>query len=412
MTNPIATPTQARLEQLALRVMADPRMQATIADRRQYWLDKMKPGADMRKAFDIHFEEVVFGAIIWSLNCDPLRPEIVTITRIPHELDGQQIPGSRWGLDNPDSVYRVIPISGHERYLIRGRVHQPRLTENYFTLWDGHMGTVDVLDGSKLELDSDGSFIISVDAQAAGDRLNHIRSSPEAVEFYIRDVIADWSAERPNELTIERLGEPTTTPELTFDGRVSNAQKMLIRNIDNTMRWNAQATDKAANAFDFTIDRDSDGALRSQLYIMGHFDLADNEAMVVEIGLGEADYFLAPITNIWGTTNDIVNRTSSLNLTQSHRDQPDGLTYVVSKQDPGIWNWLDPCDMNVGLLTLRWAEFAGGSPGTGFGATSKVVKLADLPDHLGPEVRRITSDERAEQLRTRAESYAWRIAPA
>ena len=91
---------------------------------------------------------------------------------------------------------------------------------------------------------------------------------------------------------------------------------------------------------------------------------------MVEIGLGEADYFLAPITNIWGTTNDIVNRTSSLNLTQSHRDQPDGLTYVVSKQDPGIWNWLDPCDMNVGLLTLRWAEFAGGSPGTGFGATA------------------------------------------
>ena len=237
MTNPIATPTQARLEQLALRVMADPRMQATIADRRQYWLENTKPGADMPKPSTFISKKWFLVRSSGRLNCDPLRPEVVTITRIPHELDGQQIPGSRAGLDNPDSVYRVIPISGHERYLIRGRAHQPRLTENYFTLWDGHMGTVDVLDGSKLELDSDGSFIISVDAQAAGDRLNHIRSSPEAVEFYIRDVIADWSAERPNELTIERLGEPTTTPELTFDGRVSNAQKMLIRNIDSTMRW-------------------------------------------------------------------------------------------------------------------------------------------------------------------------------
>ena len=45
-----------------------------------------------------------------------------------------------------------IPISGAERYVIRGKVHYPRLTENYFTLWNAHMGTVDVLDGKSLML--------------------------------------------------------------------------------------------------------------------------------------------------------------------------------------------------------------------------------------------------------------------
>ena len=174
------------------------------------------------------------------------------------------------------------------------------------------MGTVDVLDGKSLVLDAQGNFEIFVDADEKGDRANHIRSSPEAVEFYIRDVVADWARERPNMLTIERLGGAPKTPERSFDHKVADAQAMLIRNVDSTMRWNAQATTKAANGFDFTIDRDSDGALRNQIYIMGHFDLKPDEALVIEVGLGGAEYFLAPITNIWGTTNDIMHRTSSL----------------------------------------------------------------------------------------------------
>lgn len=410
MKNPIATAEQARFEQEALRVLADSRMQATIADRRAYWLEKAQPGDAMRRAFETKFDEVVFGAIIWSLNTDPLRPGVVTISRIPHQLGGVEVPGSRWGIDNPDSVYRVIPISGAERYVIRGSVPSPRLTENYFTLWNAHMGTVDVLDGKGLVLDDDGGFEIFVDADEQGDRANHIRSSPEAVEFYIRDVIADWANERPNRLEIERLGDAPTTPERSFDQKVADAQAMLIKNIDNTMRWNAQALDKPANGFDFTIDRDSDGALRNQLYIMGHFDLADDQALVIEIGLGGADYFLAPITNIWGTTNDIVHRTSSLNLTQSVRDTPDTLTYVVSVRDPGVWNWLDPCDMAQGLLTLRWAEFEDGRPGSGFGAKSRVVPFDRLDEALPAGTRRVTPAEREAQRAERAESYLWRIA--
>ena len=408
--NPIATPDQARFEREALAILADPRMQQTIEDRRRYWLEKAAPSPAMRTAFEWAYPEVVFGAIIWSLNTDPQRPAVVTITRIPHKLGDLDVPGSRWGLDNPDSVYRVIPIDGAERYVIRGRVPDPRLTENYFTLWNAHMGTVDVLDGKSLLLDQEGRFEIFVDANEKGGRANHIRSAPEAVEFYIRDVIADWAHERPNELSIERLGGPPKTPERSFDQKLADAQAMLIRNVDNTMRWNAQATTRPANGFDFTIDRDSDGALRNQLYIMGHFDLADDEALVIEIGLGGAGYFLAPITNIWGTTNEIVHRTSSLNLTQSVRDAPDRLTYVVSRHDPGVWNWLDPCDMPEGLLTLRWAEFADGRPGDGFGATSRVVKLADLDAALPAGTRRVTPEERQRQRADRAPSYLWRIA--
>lgn len=58
------------------------------------------------------------------------------------------------GDDDPDSINRVIPISGDERYEIHDQTGEHRMTENYFTLWDENLGTVDVLDGCRMEVAS------------------------------------------------------------------------------------------------------------------------------------------------------------------------------------------------------------------------------------------------------------------
>ena len=106
----------------------------------------------------------------------------------------------------------MIPISGDERYEIRGRVGANRMTENYFTLWDANMGTVAVLNGRTMEVDSDGSFTITVDSDPAGERPNHVQSTPEAHEFYIRDVLLNWDRDDPNHLAVQRLGDAPSTP--------------------------------------------------------------------------------------------------------------------------------------------------------------------------------------------------------
>ena len=108
------------------------------------------------------------------------------------------------------------------------------------------------------------------------------------------------------------------------------------------MRWNQQALGRPVNSFSFTIDRDTDGALRNQIYIMGKFELADDEALVLDVHLGGAKYFIAPITNIWGTTNEIVRRNGSLNSAQSRPNGDGTYTFVVSVADPGVHNWIDP----------------------------------------------------------------------
>ncbi len=186
-------------------------MQAAYRSGRRDLAGPREASDAMRARFDDAFAEVMFSAAVWSSNQDPLRPKVSCITRLAHPVAGRAIPGSRWGIDNPDSVYRVIPICGDERYEIRGRVGAHRMTENYFTLWDANMGTVDVLNGRTMDVESDGSFTITVDSDPADGRPNHVQSTPEAHEFYIRDVLLNWDRDDPNHLRCERLGGPPST---------------------------------------------------------------------------------------------------------------------------------------------------------------------------------------------------------
>lgn len=408
-SNPIATQEQHEHELQALELVQHPVVREAYERVAKRWLEKAAPSPEMRARFDAAFEEVMFSAAIWSSNQDPLRPKIVTITRLEHTLGGVRVPGSRWGLDNPDSIYRVIPISGSERYLIHGKVASQRMTENYFTLWDQGFDTVDVLDGSKLDLESDGSFTITVDSDPAGDRRNHVRSAPRAHEFYIRDVIQDWATETPNELRIERLGDPPGKPALSRDEQAELTAQFMLHYADSSVRWNAQALEKPVNTLSFTIDRDTDGALRNQLYILGHFHVEDDQALVVRVNLGGARYFIAPITNVWGTTNYIAERSGSLNLSQALPDPDGSYTFVLSVADPGVHNWLDPSDMHEGILTLRWAEFEGGAPSPDLAASSELVPLSKLRDELPDGTRFVTPGERAVQLQDRAAAYARRL---
>ena len=66
--------------------------------------------------------------------------------------------------------------------------------------------------------------------------------------------------------------------------------------------------------------------------------------------------------------------------------------------------------MPEGILTLRWAEFAGGTPSATFGVKSRLTTLDELAGTLPPACRRISPQEREQQLARRADSYAWRIA--
>jgi hypothetical protein len=74
-----------------------------------------------------------------------------------------------------------------------------------------------------------------------------------------------------------------------------------------------------------------------------------------------------------------------------------------------VHNWLDPSDLDEGILTLRWAEFADGTPGAELGVRQRLVALSQLSQELSGSHHWLTPGERHQQLADRAQSYAWRL---
>jgi hypothetical protein len=406
--DPVATAVQHEHELAALDLTEHPTVKAAYRTVAENWLARAKPSDAMRARFDEAVAEVMFSAAVWSSNQDTLRPKVVCITRLGHPLAGRRIPGSRWGIDNPDSVYRVIPISVDERYEIHGRVGDNRMTENYFTLWDANMGTVDVLNGRTMEVDSDGSFTITVDSDPADGRPNHVQSTAAAHEFYIRDVLLNWDRDDPNHLAVERLGGPPSTPPRTLDEQADATAAMMAHFANFTGKLSHGIYKMPPNHFNLAWSADKVGGMRNQVYVMGRFDLAPDEAFVVDVSDGGAEYFTVPLSNIWGTTLDIVDRTGSLNKAQSVANEDGTYTYVISAVDPGVQNWIDSDGLSEGILTLRMAEFGEGGPTEDLGARGRVVKL-DALDSEVPHLRRVSSEERATELAHRRAGYLRRL---
>ncbi|BBY11316.1 hypothetical protein [Mycobacterium marseillense] len=406
--DPVATASQHEQELAALDLIEHPTVKAAYRTVAETWLSRAKASDAMRERFDDAFAEVMFSAAVWSSNQDKLRPKVSCITRLAHPVDGRRIPGSRWGIDNPDSVYRVIPISGDERYEIHGRVGQHRMTENYFTLWDANMGTVDVLNGRTMSVDSDGSFTITVDSEPANGRPNHVRTSPAAHEFYIRDVLLDWGRDDPNHLEVQRLGRPAATPARTLDEQAEATAAMMDYFANFTGKLSHGVYKMPANHFNLAWSADKVGAMRNQVYVMGRFDLAPDEAFVVDVNDGGAEYFTVPLSNIWGTTLELVDRTGSLNKAQSVAGEDGTYTYVISPVDPGVANWIDSDGLREAILTLRMAEFGENGPREDLGARGRVVKLDQLDAEV-PHLARVSPQQRAAHLAERRKAYLRRL---
>ena len=406
--DPVATASQHDQEIAALELTRHPTVRAAYRDVAEKWLSRARASQAMRERFDDAFTEVMFSAAIWSSNQDKLRPKVSCITRLSHPVASHQIPGSRWGIDNPDSVYRVIPISGDERYEIHGRVGPHRMTENYFTLWNADMGTVAVLNGRTMNVDADGSFTITVDSAPANGRPNHVQSTPEAHEFYIRDVLLHWDRDDPNHLAVQRLGDEPNVAARTLDEQADATAAMMAHFADFTGKLSHGIYKMPANHFDLAWSADKVGAMRNQVYVMGRFDLNPGEAFVVDVSDGGAEYFTVPLSNIWGTTLDICDRTGSLNKAQSVPNEDGTYTYVISPTDPGVANWIDSDGLREGILTLRMAEFGEHGPREDLGAHSRVVPLDELEKAV-PTLRRVSAQQRATELAERRAAYLRRL---
>jgi len=397
------------LELEAQKFLSDP---AVVAAREQGERDLLSlipnPTPETRAHFKQAAAEITYFAALNGLNDDPLRPHITFVGRPGRTVHGTYTLAPKGIDENPDSVYRVIPMDGVSTYLIRGRAPKDGATTvrpvvNDFSVLSDAWITAGNLSGSDLKLDADGRFTITVGPDPAAGQSNHIQTKPDANYMTIRDTLSDWAHQRPNKLTVERIAGPPDGPPLTHEQKLEKVLTKVKRYFAETVKGHGRILARPANVFVQPEIKATDGMLVTQAYSLGHFQLEKDQALVLTIHPGTAKYVTVPVSNLWGTTMDPVHHLSSRNLDQVKKNPDGSFTVVIAQTDPGLENWIDTEGLSEGMLFLRWAAIADSSPGAPRPAVeSKVVSPADLAS-LG--LGTVDKAAREREVKQRARDY-------
>jgi hypothetical protein len=316
------------------------------------------------------------------------------------------------GQPNSDTTYRVARITPGGTYRLRGRKGSLRIAKvAQLGAGGGPSGvaTVDVNDINALSADAEGRFDVIVSPERpqgyAGDWW---RLDPTTHSLMVRLVASDWAREVDPTLAIERLDAPATRPRRTAEDLEARLKQlpavtagMALLLVDHVVQLQDEGYVNRMKVFDVAA---IGGHLTGQFYYEGAYDLADDEALIVEARVPDRyEYYSIILTNEIYETTDWYNNQACLNDAQLHVNSDGVLRVVVSARDPGVANWLDTAGHPRGVVQGRWTECSSQPvPETRKVKVSEVRGLlpADTPT-VAPAEREAVIRERRAQLQQR-----------
>ena len=295
-------------------------------------------------------------------------------------------PYTKMGLDNPDTLYFHAWLRDDAEYLVTGR--RGSTTDLSFQILDGSYSPVNVpgslaaFDDREIEIGADGGFEVRFGPGRSGR--NAFPLAPGSAMLVVREVFSDWSSERPGMLRIQRADRIGAAPPLLTRDAVAKrygvAGKMLLGRLRTFLAF-ADRFYLGLPVNTLTAPRLTPGGLATQYSSVGHYDLGDDQAMVVTVPVSDAPYQGIQLGSMWYVSLDYINHQTSLTVPQARVD-PDGMVrYVVSERDPGVANWLECTGHHRGYLQLRWQRLS-----------------RPLTDADGPRVEVVAFDDLAKQL--------------
>ncbi len=163
----------------------------------------------------------------------------------------------------------------------------------------------------------------------------------------VREVYSDWDREQRGTITIRRADRAGRAPQppdaRALEKRYRVAGKILLSRLRTFLAFPEWFYLKLP-VNTMTPPRSTPGGLVTQFSSAGHFDLADDQAMIVTVpaaGPGVAPYQGIQLGSMWYVSLDYINHQTSLTADQARID-PDGrIRFVITEHDPGLANWLE-----------------------------------------------------------------------
>ena len=283
--------------------------------------------------------------------------------------------------ENPDNRYLSAILDGRHDYRIRGtRGESKWLSFNLFSaggFGGGGPGVGATLHEDRMQIEDDGTFELVISQNEHSG--NWLRSEPDTRTLAIRQTFLDRYNQEHAQLHIERIGADGSSPaplgaehlyhSLLYAGfYVRGVAAIGTEWATRQAQWPNVFTDEAELE---ETDKFKDPQIK---WHQAYFDLAEDEALVIDFVPPDCDYWMIVLHNHWMETLDYVNHQVTLNCTTAELDAEGRARFVVAHRDPGLPNWLDTAGHSKGTVGVRWV----GPDVVDVMPSTQVVAVADL----------------------------------
>ena len=286
------------------------------------------------------------------------------------------------GGPNPHGEYYLTMLDGGRAY----RVHGERGTSTYvgFQVLAGR-GLVPrrmaaYLSDRDLVTDDEGRFAFVLCAQKPEllGGAEWVEIPDDASALVVREYMSDPDEQRPARFEIEPLqapGLPVLSDELVAEQLTSAAFTMakLVTLHRTVMPGLLEKPNQFFAAEAAALG--SENTTPDNLYMLGSFDLAEDEALVIELAPPRTRYWSVTLENVWHECIEPRRRRSSITNAAAVARADGTVRLVVANRDPGAANWLDTGGRSRGFITVRWLDNPSTPP-----VDTKVVPLSQARD--------------------------------
>ena len=328
-------------------------------------------------------------------------------------------PYTKMGLDNPDTLYFHAYLRDDAEYVVTGR--RGTTTDLSFQVLNGDYSPVEVpdsltaFDDRAFSVADDGTFELRFGPARAEPGHDFFTLGLGSAMLLVREVYSDWATEQRGTISIRRADRAGWAPPVadvaTMEKRYRVAGKILLSRLRTFLAFPEWFYLKLP-ANTMTEPRRTPGGLASQFSSAGHFDLDDDQAMIVAVpaaGRAVAPYQGIQLGSMWYVSLDYINHQTSLTADQARIDPDRRLRFVISERDPGVANWLELTGRRRGYVQIRWQRLTR-ELGPEDGPQVTVVPFGEVP-RLLPDYNeaRVSPEEWRARIAARQAAVAERM---
>ena len=314
-----------------------------------------------------------------------------------------------WGLPNPDYVYRYGYIDGRRRYRISGPRKSASCFFNFILFNDYFADNSKTL--ADLELNDfaqgDGRIEMILGPDESGPGTVRLDPSEHYMVFTVREALEDWSREEVTPLRIECLDADRGSmlySEAELVTRIERATRLVHATTKRTLRNYHRLLERAGEENRFFIDglspeRIAQNAHPMQTMVNCIFNVPPGQSLIIETEVPAARYWAISLGDPWWKVVDYTWHQSSLNRKNAWFGADGIFRAVLSHEDPGIQNWVDPVDNDRGQILIRLNK-AESEPLP----RTRLVPSATVRDHLPADTPRFSPEQRRQQIAIRTET--------